>query len=512
LIVTSTVVAGFVGSVLAPTFEDSCASPEFHKEMWEYCCSSTRWVAICAPRGHAKTTAVTLGYGLATLLFRERKFMLLVSNTEQQAALFLGNIKQQLQTNDTLIELFGIKRQQEDGKVKFIKDSETDIIVEFDDGKMFRIIAKGSEQKVRGLTWGTARPDLIICDDMENDEQVMNKDRREKFKRWFTGALLPCMSDRGIIRMVGTILHMDSMLENLMPKPYAKDRAGRPTTITKDLKQYSIAPNKWLTIKYRAHTDDFKKLLWPEKKTVEFFRLERQDHFERGIQDVYSQEYLNIPIDESSTYFRRADFKPMHEDDFKKIVTYYIAVDLAISEKETADYSVFVVGAVDEDKHLQIRNVIRERMDGREIVDTLLWLQKMYKPEAIGIEEMQVSKAIGPFFREEMVKNNNYVSTFLLKHGGKDKLARSRSIQARMRANGVKFDKSGDWYPIFEEECMRFPRDRHDDQVDAFAYLGMMLDIIVEAPTKDELEEDAYLEEYEKSGLSMEGQSSITGY
>jgi predicted phage terminase large subunit-like protein len=499
------VVAGFVGSVLAPKFEDSCASPEFHTEVWELCTSAYRYVAISAPRGHAKSTAVTLGYGLATLLFRERKFMVLISDTESQASLFLGNIKQALTENDTLIELFGLKKNEK-GLVQFVKDSETDIIVEFDDGAKFRIIAKGSEQKLRGLLWNSSRPDLIICDDMENDELVMNKDRRMKFKRWFTNALLPCMSDKGIIRVVGTILHMDSMLENLMPKPYDK------MTVTEPLKQYTTRRGKWKSIKYRAHTDDFSHLLWPQKKTVEFFKMERADAFERGMQDGYSQEYLNIPIDESTTYFRRADFLPCREEDFKKPVHFYITADLAISDKETADYSVFIVGAVDEDKRLQIRNVIRERMDGREIVDCLLALQKLYQPEAIGIEEMQVSKAIGPFLREEMIRHNNFMTYYPLKHGGKDKITRSRSIQARMRAHGVKFDKSGDWYPVFEDELMRFPRDKHDDQVDAFAYLGLMLDVIVEAPTKEEIEEDAYQDEYENSGLSDAGRSAMTGY
>ena len=503
--VTANVVAGFVGSVLAPKFEDSCASPDFHHEMWEYCCSKNRFVAIAAPRGHAKTTAVSVGYGLSVLLFRERKFMLLISDTEAQSSNFLNIIKGSLQENEELIDLFGLKRD-ETGKVKFLKDSETDIIVEFDDGHKFRIIAKGSEQKLRGMLWNNTRPDLIICDDMENDELVMNKDRRAKFKRWFSAALLPCLSDRGIIRVVGTILHMDSMLENLMAKPYDKQ------TITMPLKQWSTRRGKWISIKYRAHTDDFKQLLWPQKKSSEFFRLEKQDAFEKGLQDVYSQEYLNIPIDESSTYFRRADFRPMGEPDFNKPIRFYVTADLAISDKETADYSVFIVGAVDEDKTLQIRNVIRERMDGREIVDTILSLQKFYQPEAIGIEEMQVSKAIGPFLREEMIKNNNFISLVPLKHGGKDKLTRSRSIQARMRASGCKFDKSQDWYQTFEDECMRFPRDKHDDQVDAFAYLGLMLDVIIEAPTKEDLLEDEYQKELEDSGGVEEGRNEYTGY
>ena len=502
---TKEIIAGFVGSVLAPKFEDSCASPEFHMEMWELCASHHKYVAISAPRGHAKSTAVTLGYGLATLLFRERKFMILVSDTESQSSLFLGNIKTQLMENDQLIDLFGIKRNSE-GKVVFLKDSETDIIVEFDDGHKFRIIAKGSEQKLRGLLWNNSRPDLIICDDMENDELVMNKDRRYKFKRWFNAALLPCLSDNGIIRVVGTILHMDSMLENLMPKPYDK------MTVTLPLKQYTTQRKMWKAVKYRAHTDDFKQLLWPQKKDAQFFREKKQDAFEQGLQDSYSQEYLNIPIDESSTYFRRADFRPMAEQDFQKPVRFYITADLAISEKETADYSVFIVGSVDEDKILCIRNVIRERMDGREIVDTLMALQRMYQPEAIGIEEMQVSKAIGPFLREEMIKHNNFISIYPLKHGGKDKLTRSRSIQARMRASGCKFDKSQDWYQTFEDECMRFPRDKHDDQVDAFAYLGLMLDVIIEAPTKEDLEEDEYEREMMDSGLGDSGRNEITGY
>jgi hypothetical protein len=119
--------------------------------------------------------------------------------------------------------------------VQFIKDTENDIIVGFNDGHKFRIIAKGAEQKLRGLIWNGSRPDIILCDDMENDELVMNKDRREKMKRWFKGALLPCISDRGIVRMVGTILHMDSLLENIMPKENDKQ------TVNDGLKTYSTA-------------------------------------------------------------------------------------------------------------------------------------------------------------------------------------------------------------------------------------------------------------------------------
>ena len=125
---------------------------------------------------------------------------------------------------------------------------------------------------------------------------------------------------------------------------------------------------------------------------------------------------------------------------------------------------------------------------------------------------MQVSKAIGPFLNEEMVRENTYLSIVKLKHGGKDKIARARSIQARMRAKSVKFDKGADWYQTFEEELTRFPRDTHDDQVDAFAYLGLLLNTLVEAPTQEEMEDEEYFMDLAQSGTNLNGRSLICGY
>jgi predicted phage terminase large subunit-like protein len=462
-------------------------------------------VAIAAPRNHAKSTAITFAYTLAATLFRERKFALIVSDTESQAVNFLGLIKQELGENQDLIKLFGLK-VDEKGQVAFNKDSESDLIVEFSDGNKFRIIAKGSEQKLRGLLWNGLRPDLIVCDDMENDEIVMNQDRRKKFQRWFYGALLPCRAQSGIVRYVGTILHMDSMLENLMPVTSDKQ------TIHESLKSYTTRRTLWRSVKYRAHSDDFNDILWPERWPEAKLKAERAEYIRQGLGDVYSQEYLNIPIDEASSYFKKVDFLPMVAADRQSALNYYITVDLAIGDKQKSDYSVFLVAGVDEDRRIQVRNVIRERLDGREIVETLIALNNTYKPFAIGVEEGQISKAIGPFLFETMIARNSFPLIERLKHMGTDKLARSRSIQARMRAKSMKFDKEGDWYQIFEDECMRFPRDKHDDQVDAFSYLGLMLDKLLEAPTKDEIKEEEYATEYRESGLFESGRNATTGY
>jgi predicted phage terminase large subunit-like protein len=502
----SNIIKGFVGSCLIKRFDGASQIPAFHEEMWDMCTSKSRFVAIAAPRGHAKSTSISLSYVLACVLFRERRFVLMVSDTESQAAMFLGQIKQELQDNQDIIELFGIKKNEQ-GEVKFIKDSETDIIVEFNDSTKFRIIAKGSEQKLRGMIWDGARPDLIVCDDIENDEIVMNKERREKFKRWIYGALLPSRSQNGVIRIVGTILHADSFLESLMPKE------NNRYTIHEELKTYSTRPSsQWLSCKYQAHNSDFSAILWPSRRTAEEFVDIRKDYIERGLSDVYSQEYLNKPIDESNTFFKRNDFNTLQEDDRKKALNYYIAGDFAISDKERADYTVLVVGGMDENGILQIRNVIRERMDGLEIVNTLISLQRLYSPLAFGIEDTQITKAIGPFLNRTMMEQNVFINIVPLKPSKTDKQTRARSVQARMRAGAVKFDKKAEWYQTLEDELMRFPRDKHDDQVDAMAYLGLMIDRIVDAPTKQEIEEDEYEQERKESELDEIGRSVVTGY
>jgi len=496
---SSDIIQGFVNSCLIHKFDGATETPDCHKEWWELCCSKHNNVAIAAPRGHAKSTAITFAYTLANILFQTRNFIMIVSATEAQSILFLGDIKRELMDNEDIQKLFG--------KILFIKDTEADIIIQFEDGTQCRVIAKGAEQKLRGLKWNNKRPDLIVIDDLEEDEAVMNQDRRDKLKKWFYGALMPCRSINGHIRYVGTILHLDSLLESLMPKAHSK------MTVDEPLKVYStIRSLAWKSVKYRAHSPDFSNILWPTRFNIETLKAIRDDYRQQGIPEVYAQEYLNYPIDESNSFFRRSDFLSCNGETVKKQpLKYYAAVDLAISEKERADYTVFVVAGMDEAGRLFILDVLRDRMDSFGIIDTIFAIQQRYDPELFTIEAGALEKAIGPFLRQEMHRRQIYphlnpvVPT-------KDKQARARSLQARMRAGGVYFDKNADWFPQYEEELMRFPRDKHDDQVDATAWIGLTLDKMIEAPTLKEIEEEEWEQEMDDSGYNEQGRSVICGY
>ncbi len=504
MILNAEILEGFVGSVLAKRFDQPAAIPQCHREWWNLCTGPDRYVAIAAPRGHAKSTAITHSYLLACLLFRERTFAIIVSDTESQAILFLQGIKKELEDNEDLQALFGIKRNDA-GRVLFPKESETDLIVELEDKHQFRIMAKGSEQKVRGLKWGSKRPDIVICDDLENDEIVMNSDRRNKFKRWFNGALMPCISDNGIIRVVGTVLHLDSFLNGLMPLEYDK------MTVIEDLKVWSKRKHLWRSVKYRAHDMEWKHFLWPQKKDKDELWEIYQERVREGLPDIYYQEYLNEPIDESNSLFKRGDFKPRKDEDKTKKLNYYISGDLALTEKNRSDWTVFVVGGVDEDGILHIIDVIRDRIDSKQIVDTILALEKAYHPIVFSLEDGAISKSIGPYLYEAMPIWDEYPN-LLLQKPTTDKIQRAQSIRARMRAGAVKFEKAADWYDKFESELMRFPRDRHDDQVDAFAYLGLILNKMSTAPTKQEMEEEENADELRTSGFYDSGRSTVTGY
>jgi predicted phage terminase large subunit-like protein len=493
----STTIHGLVQSCLQRKFDQPVQSPACHKEWWDLCCSKETHIAIAAPRKHAKSTAVTFSFILAAVLFRQHQFVIICSDTEGQSSLFLGDIRQELIENEDLIALFGIKR--------FTKLTETDIQVEMDDGYEFRIMAKGAEQKLRGIKWAGKRPDLIVCDYMENDEAVMNSDRREKFRRWFYGALLPCRANGGKVIIVGTILHMDSLLERIMPVMSA------PTTIHTELKDYCIKKNSvWHSVKYRAHNEDFSEILWPEQWPKEALMKERQGFMEQGMPDVYSREYLNYPIDETTAYFRRDDFLPFVQEDYEKNLVYYTGCDFAISTKERADYTVIATVGVNPQGDLLVADIRRGRWDSQEIIEEMFSVQRRYKPELMITESGAIEKAIGPFLRKTMQERGIYMNLYPMQPT-KDKLSRARSLQARMRAGGIRFQTDASWYITLEDEMARFPKDRHDDQVDALSWIGLVIDKVLEAPTTQEQDEDEYNEMVADANFNM-GRSSITGY
>lgn len=472
-------------------------------------CSDHHKVAIAAPRGHAKSTAITHTYVLANLCFREKDHVLICSDTEGQACSFLQDIKREFSENVELRRDFGFS--------VWVKESEREIIGRWEDGAEFRVKAIGSTQRPRGMKWRGKRPNLIIGDDMENDELVLNDARRLAFRKWIFEALLPSGSKSCHIRFVGTILHLDSFLERLMPD------INDPETVRTALCDRSTKNKAWKALKFRAHpaVGDYSQMLWPEQYSAERLRREYEAFVEQGFAEGYGQEYLNDPIDARNAFFKKEDFVPIPKEakqpnsrpDGAEPEEFYAAIDMAISTKDRSAYTVIVVCGLTDRGMLRVRDVRRFRGDSLDIIEEIFDVQNTWKPEVFIIEKENIASSIGPVLSQEMMKPNR---PFLriedgLPHSA-DKLKRARSIQYRHRARTIQYDFEADWFPEFQQELLYFPRGKYVDQVDAFAWIGLLLDRMHEVPTWDDQDELEYDEFADSFDFALDGRDGTTGY
>lgn len=82
-----------------------------------------------------------------------------------------------------------------------------------------KIEALGAGKKIRGRRHKQWRPDLILCDDLENDENVNTPEQRKKLRDWFYKAVSKAGDTYTDIVYIGTLLHYDALLANVAKNP-----------------------------------------------------------------------------------------------------------------------------------------------------------------------------------------------------------------------------------------------------------------------------------------------------
>src|SRR6185437_5503602 len=151
---------------------------DFHQELYRMLLSE-QFIAVAAPREHAKSTVVSVIFPLYCICYKKRRFIVLISDTQPQAALQLAAVKEEIENNDELRKDFGDLA----GDKKWdVNDCRTSTGI--------TIVVRGAGQSLRGLRYRMWRPDLVICDDLENEEAVENPETREKLIRWFKGTVM----------------------------------------------------------------------------------------------------------------------------------------------------------------------------------------------------------------------------------------------------------------------------------------------------------------------------------
>lgn len=495
---TADLIEAFAGMYLSPRYDNPVPTPDFHREGWKLYCSEHPQCMLIAPRDHAKSTAFTFDFTLAEVCFRVSDYVILIGSTEDMAAEQLSNIREELLENEDLRRDFQIE--------KFEQDSKTDIIVRCKDGHRFRILARGAEQKIRGKMWKGKRPNLIVADDCEDDEQVENRDRRAKFRRWFFRAAKQALSRTGRIRVHGTILHEDSLLNRLRKN------------------------KTWRHLYFQAHAsfDDFSGILWPAAWTEERLKSRRQEFIEDGDAAGYSQEFLNDPQDNSEAYLRRQDFLPMTQADRERQKIIYAAADFAVSKEDKANRTSFTVGGK---CLLNLVHVIDQRVgrwaslertnDGHLTgwIMEMILIQRRWHPDYFFVEDGVIWKSIKRIVYNTL-REEDCPMNIVEVPSVKDKATRGRTLQKLHRSGMMRFDKDAEWYPGYEQEMLKFTgygQATLDDQFDSTSLLCIGFETV-----KPQVEEDDYMEEEELSIVEMNrrrriygadgGRSAVTGY
>lgn len=496
---SAALIESFAGVFLSPRYDDAKPTPPFHRAAWNLYASPYPACGVVAPRDHAKSTGLTFDYILAEVLFRTSDYVILISSTEDKASEQLSNISEELHDNEDLRREFQIKGFETDGK--------QDIVCVMQDGHRFRILARGAEQKIRGAMWKGKRPNLIVCDDMEDDEQVENKERRAKFRRWFFRAAKQAMSKSGKIRVHGTILHEDSLLARLRKN------------------------KQWRFQFYKAHNsfDDFSNRLWPERWTEQQLRDRQSEFIEDGDAAGYAQEFLNDPQDSMAAFLRRDDFLPMRfPDDFNSPKKMCAGWDFAVSKADLANRTSCTVGGKDVNNvlhHLDfhvgrwnpsVSPSERERGD-KGWIDLMFEVDKRWNLDTHFVEGGVIWNAVKNIVFQEMQTRDRYLNIVVL-NPVKDKATRGVSLKKRHRAGATRWNFQAEGFEGAKEELLRFTGSsaaRLDDQFDSCATLHIGLDAEALVEEEDFFDDEQVEMErgYRQRGTTQDlGRSQVTGY
>jgi len=188
--------------------------------------NDTIYIVRAWAREHAKSVIAGLFLPVFLMTTGRMKNMLLVSHSKDNADELLMPLMVNLESNQRLMNDYGVFKGLRNWEMgRFITNG----------GCSFRGI--GSGQSPRGARNEEARPDYILIDDIDTDEESRNQTRIDKKFEWIEQALFPCMSIVGAKRFifVGNILSKNSCIvkASRMADDYEMinilDKHGRPT-------------------------------------------------------------------------------------------------------------------------------------------------------------------------------------------------------------------------------------------------------------------------------------------
>lgn len=428
--------------------------------------------AIAAPRGHAKSTNLTFKDDLHAILYQYKHYILILSDSSEQAEAFLEDIKTELEDNPYILEDFGVQKGEKAWRSGVIL-TKNDIKVE----------AIGSGKKVRGRKHRNWRPDLIVLDDIENDENVNTPEQRKKLKGWFNRAVSKAGDTYTDIMYIGTVLHYDSLLSSVLQNPRYKTQKYQAVI------SYATRTDLWeewegiyTNLFNPAHEEDAKaffeahegemllgtEVLWGEK-------LSYYDLMEIKVSEgeaSFNSELQNDPIDPENAAFNEEWFDWYEPElmDFSRSNYLFIAAnDPSLGKNKKSDTSSIINLALD--THTGYMYVVDADIAKRKpdvIIEDVFELNRRLRRDyhkgfyKFGVETVQFQY----FFKEVMAARSAELGEYLPIeeiNSIANKVLRIESLQPFIKNKYLKFNRA---HKTLIKQLTEFPMGKNDDGPD----------------------------------------------
>lgn len=319
---------------------------------------------------------------------------------------------------------------------------------------------------VGGPITGRGAHVLVIDDPVKNRADAESQSHRDAVWDWYTSTAYTRLAPGGGVLLILTRWHDDDLAGRLLRK--MAEGEG----------------DEWVVVEYPAQavTDELFRAkgepLHPERYDAKALEGIKRAIGPRDWQALYQQN----PTPDEGDYFNRDMFRWYGPQDIPPYdeLNFYTAWDLAIGTKEQNDFSVGITVGVDKHDRTFVVDIQRGHWGPLEIVERMLAVYKTWRSAITGVEKGHIEMTLRPFL-EKRIREERLTSFYIeeLNPGRRDKVARARSIQGRMQQGLVLFRKHCNATAALQAEMMRFPSGTHDDQVDAMAWIGQILSLMV---------------------------------
>ncbi len=308
-----------------------------------------------------------------------------------------------------------------------------------------------------GFTWG------IIDDPIKNDEEAASAITRNSIWEWYTGTFYTRRSADARILITLTRWHED-------------DLAGRLIKLS----QSDPEADQWRVLKLKAtkdgdtHPDDHRahgEPLWPTRFDAKNLRSTQVNLGPRKWEALYQQE----PRPSEGALFKRAwllktvDAAPQD----LQWVRYW---DMAYSQRQSADNTATVSGAMGPDGTIYLRRGMAQRLESPDARALIKATMRAEPDSRHGVE----SAIHGAAIVQDLMREPELVRIALRAITvDKDKIVRATPIADRAEMGKVVFVRESvsdeAWISAWIDEMCSFPYGRHDDRVDAVSGIFAML-------------------------------------